>query len=134
MYLYKSGRLPDSFNDMFLFNCDILSCKTRNNNSFHLPYSRTNGRKFLLLIQGPKRFNSLSCENQNASSIAVFTSKLKSFFLVYASSLLRSLFFFFVVWILFPTFSFLHLHLHCNSYLFCIPLVKLSCQSQYCIS
>ena len=95
MYLYESGRLPDSFNDMFLFNCDILSSKTRNNNSFHFPYSRTNGRKFLLRIQGPKRFNSLSCENQNASSIAVFTSKLKSFFLVYASSLLRSPFFFF---------------------------------------
>ena len=24
MYLYKNGLLPDSFNDMFLFNCDVL--------------------------------------------------------------------------------------------------------------
>ena len=30
-----------------------------------------------------KKFNSLSSETQNASSIAVFTSKMKSFFLVY---------------------------------------------------
>ena len=25
MYLYKNGLLPDSFNDMFLLNCDIRS-------------------------------------------------------------------------------------------------------------
>ena len=30
-----------------------------------------------------KKFNTLSSETQNASSIAVFTSKMKSFFLVY---------------------------------------------------
>ena len=24
MYLCKNGLLPDSFNDMFLFNCDVL--------------------------------------------------------------------------------------------------------------
>ena len=35
-------------------------------------------RKLSLRFQGPKIFNSLSSEIQNASSIAVFTSKLKS--------------------------------------------------------
>ena len=81
MYLYKNGLLPVSFNDMFLLNCDIHSYNTRNKNSFRLPYCRTNVRKFSLRFQGPKIFNSLSSEIQNASSTALFTSKLKSFYL-----------------------------------------------------
>ena len=56
MYLYKSGLLPDSFNDMFLLNCDIHSYNTRSKNSYRLPYCRTNVRKFSLPIvfKGPK--------------------------------------------------------------------------------
>ena len=81
MYLYKNGLLPDSFNDMFLLNCDIHSYNSRSKNSFRLPYCRTNVRKFSLRFQGPKIFNSLSSEIQNASSTALFNSKLKSFFL-----------------------------------------------------
>ena len=72
MYLYKNGPLPVSFNDMFLLNCDIHSYNTRNKNSFRLPYCRTNGRKFSLRFQGPKIFNSLSSEIQNASNIVFF--------------------------------------------------------------
>ena len=81
MYLYKSGLLPDSFNDMFLLNCDIHSYNARSKNSFRLPHCRTNVREFSLRFQGPKIFNSLSSEIQNASSTAFFNSKLKSFFL-----------------------------------------------------
>ena len=81
MYLYKNGLLLDSFNDMFLLNCDIHSHNTRNKNSFRLPYCKTNVRKFSLRFQGPKIFNSLSSEIHNASSTALFNSKLKSFFL-----------------------------------------------------
>ena len=80
MYLYKNGLLRDSFSDMFLLNCDIHSYNTRTLGHC-LPYCRTNVRKFLLRFQGPKIFNSLSSEIQNASSTALFTSKLKSFFL-----------------------------------------------------
>ena len=65
---------------MFLLNCDIHSYNTWNKNSFRLPYCRTNVRKFSLRFQGPKIFNSLSSEIQNASSTALFNSKLKSFF------------------------------------------------------
>ena len=81
MYLYKNGLLPDSFIDMFLLNCDIHSYNTRSKNSFCLPYCRTNVRTFSLRFQGPKIFNSLSSEIQNASSTALFNSKLESFFL-----------------------------------------------------
>ena len=83
MYLYKNGFLPDSFNDMFLLNCDVHSYNTRSENSIRLPYCRTNVRKFSLRFQRPKIFNSLSPEIQNASSTALFNSKLKSFFLWY---------------------------------------------------
>ena len=79
MYLYKNGQLPDSFNDMFLLNCDIHSYNTRNKNSFRLPYCRTVVRKFSICFQGPKIFNSLSSEIQNASSTALFNSKLVIF-------------------------------------------------------
>ena len=48
MYLYKNGLLPNSFNDMFLLDCDVHSYNTRSKNSFRLPYCRTNVRKFLL--------------------------------------------------------------------------------------
>ena len=84
MYLYINGLLPDGFNDMFLLNCDVRSFNTRSKNSFRLPYCRTNVRKFSLHFQGPKVFNSLSSEIQDASSssAALFNSKLKSFFLV----------------------------------------------------
>ena len=88
MYLYKNGLLPNSFNDMFLLNCDEHSYNTRSENSFRLPYCRINVRKFSLRFQGPKIFNSLSSEIQNASCIALFNSKLKSFFFWYKNTLL----------------------------------------------
>ena len=81
MYLYKNGLLPNSFNDMFLLNCDVHSYNTRSKNSFRFPYCRTNVSKFPLRFQGPKIFNSLSPGIQNASSTALFNSKLKSFLL-----------------------------------------------------
>ena len=80
MYLYKNGLLPNNFNDMFLLNCDVHSYNTRSKNSFRLPHCRANVRTFSLRFQGSKRFNSLSSEIQNASSTALFNSKLKSFF------------------------------------------------------
>ena len=78
MYLFKNGLLPENFNEMFSLNCDVHSYNTRSKNSFHLPYCRTNGRKFSLCFQGPNLFTciSLSPGIHNASSIAVFTSKL----------------------------------------------------------
>ena len=119
MYRYKNSLLHNSFNDMFLLNCDVHvhSYNTRSKNFFRLPYWRTNVRKFSLRFQGPKIFNSLSPEIQNASSNALFNSKLKSFFSWYkhtlalimlvCSSLLLSLFFFsFILALFFLTFNF----------------------------
>ena len=90
MYLFKNGLLPNSFNDMFLLNCDVHSyINTRSKNSFRLPYFWTNVRKFSLRFQGTKIINSLSSEIQSASSTALFNSKLESFFSWYKYTLTR---------------------------------------------
>ena len=65
---------------MFLLNCDVHSSDTRSKNSLNAPL-QTNIRKFSLRFQGPKIYKSLSFEIQNASIIALFNFKLKSFFL-----------------------------------------------------
>ena len=131
MYRYKNGLLHNSFNDMFLLNCDVHvhSYNTRSKNFFRLPYWRTNVRKFSLRFQGPKIFNSLSPEIQNASSNALFNSKLKSFswykhtlalIMLVCSSLLLSLFFshLFLHYFFSPLISFSFLHLHIQPFLF----------------
>ena len=65
---------------MFLFDLTYIHITLEVRiHSFHIvaPYGRTNVRKFSLRLQGPKIFNSLSCDIQNVSNIAVF----KVFFL-----------------------------------------------------
>ena len=123
MHLYKNGLLPNSFNDMFLLNCDVHSYNTRSKNSFRLPYCRTNVKKFSLRFQGPKIFYVLTSEIQNASSTALFNSKLKSFFSWYTHTLALPmlvcsfwlLLFFFLSFsfaLIFLSFSFSFFHLH----------------------
>ena len=81
MYLYKSGQLPESFQNMFFTGQEIHNYNTRNRSFFRLPSCRTNVRKFSLRLQGPKIFNSLNDEIKNSLSLREFTSKLKSMFL-----------------------------------------------------
>ena len=81
MYLYKSGQLPDSFQNMFFTGQEIHNYNTRNRSFFRLPSCRTNVRKFSLRFQGPKIFNSINDEIKNSLSLREFTSKLKSTFL-----------------------------------------------------
>ena len=123
MYLYKRGLLPNSFNDMFLLNCDVHSQNTRSKNSVRLPYCRTNVRKFSHRFQGPRIFNSLSSEIQNASGTALFNSKFV-FFSWYKNTLIISspnscvqVFASFSSF-LFLTFSFSFLHSHVQPFLF----------------
>ena len=53
---------------MFLLNCDVHSYNTRSKNSL-TALLQTKVKKFSLRFQGPKIYNSLSSEIQNASSI-----------------------------------------------------------------
>ncbi|XP_068704692.1 uncharacterized protein [Montipora foliosa] len=81
MYQYRSGLLPDSFNNMFLVTHQVHSYGTRSSKFFHLPQCRTNVRMFSISFQGLKFFNSLSSEIRNATSTASFCRKLKAFLL-----------------------------------------------------
>ena len=72
MHLYKNGLFLIVSTTCFYLTVTHIHVSK---NSFRLPYYRTNLRTFLLCFQGPKIFNSLSSEIQNASSIAVLTSK-----------------------------------------------------------
>ena len=81
MYQYKSGLLPNSFNDMFLVTQQMHSYGTRSSQLFYLPQCRTNIRKFSISFQSPNFYNSLSPEIRNATSTASFCSKLKVFLL-----------------------------------------------------
>ena len=49
--------------------------------SFYLFPCRTDIRQFAISFQGPKLFNSFNSEIQNAESISLFKSKLRSFLL-----------------------------------------------------
>ena len=56
---------------MPLLNCDIQKSNTRTRNSVHLSYCGANVEKLLLHFQGPRLFNSLSKEIQNASNMGL---------------------------------------------------------------
>ena len=81
MYQCRSGLLPYSVNNMFSVTHQVHFYGTRRSEFFHLPYCRTNIRKFSISFQGPKFFNSLSSEIRNATSTASFCCKLKAFLL-----------------------------------------------------
>lgn len=52
MYSYKHSLLPSMFNDLFYFNNPVHNYDTRYPNDFHLPFCRTNLRKFSVSFQG----------------------------------------------------------------------------------
>ena len=54
MYQYRSGLLPDSFNNMFLVTRQVHSYGSRRSGLFYLPQCRTNIRKLPISFQGPK--------------------------------------------------------------------------------
>ena len=108
---------------MFLFDLTYIHITLEVRiHSFHIvaPYGRTNVRKFSLRLQGPKIFNSLSCDIQNVSNIAVFKVFFLGIRILYFSYLwcLCVLFRFFRYFfcLTFAQFSFLHWLI--QSYLF----------------
>ena len=84
MFQYKAGLLPISFDNMFLLSSQVHGFyfyNTRNASLFYVPKCRTNIRLFSFQYKGPKLFNSLCPEIQNATSVAVFKYKLKQYLL-----------------------------------------------------
>ena len=63
----------------YLPQSGVHSYNTRRSGVFQLLHCRTNLRKLSICFQGPKFFNSLSVEIENATSIVSFFRKLKAF-------------------------------------------------------
>ena len=69
--------LPSKFNNYFSLNKQVHSYATRYANDFHLPFCRTNLRKFSVSFQGPTYYNSIENDIKESNSLHVFKTKLK---------------------------------------------------------
>ena len=79
MYLYHNNLLPSSFDNMFPRVNQIHKYDTRFSNLYHIPFCRTNIRKFSAIFQAPKFFNTLHGDIRDAPSVSLFQSRLKHF-------------------------------------------------------
>ena len=70
MFSYINNMLPRNF-DNSIDNSGLL----------YVPFCRTKLRQFSVIYQGPTFFNALSSDIRNASTLPLFLSKLKNFFL-----------------------------------------------------
>ena len=82
MYSYRSGLLPNKFNDMFLSNYHVHSYNTRSAMAIRTLLCRNNIRQFSVRFQGPKFFNSLPIDIINIISFVSFKRKLKKLFII----------------------------------------------------
>ena len=62
MFSFNHSLLPPKFNNYFSLNKQVHSYATRYANDFHLPFCRTNLRKFSVSFQGPTYYNSLETD------------------------------------------------------------------------
>ena len=81
MFQYKTGLLPNVFNNSFLQRNQVHGYDTRNASSFHIPKCRTNIRRFSFQYQGPLFFNSLSPDVVSSVSVSTFKKNLKKLLL-----------------------------------------------------
>ena len=68
--------LPSKFNNYFSLNNQVHSYATRYANDFHLPFCRTNLRKFSVSSQQPT-YNSIENDIKESNSLHLFKTKLK---------------------------------------------------------
>ena len=75
MFQYKSGLLPDAYNNTFLRRNQVHDYDTRNASSFHVPRCRIKVRRFSFQYQGPSYFNSLSPDVVSSVSVSTFKKR-----------------------------------------------------------
>ena len=82
MYNYKNEMVPSAFHDMFLQNNKYHKYPTRHGDNFNLPMLKTIFAQSTFIFSGPKFWNSLDKDIQQAPSINSFKRKLKVFLLL----------------------------------------------------
>ena len=76
MFQYKTGSLPDVFNNTFLRRNQVPDYDTGNASSFHVPKCRTNIRPFSFQHQDSLFFNSLSPDVVSSASVSTFKKRI----------------------------------------------------------
>ena len=77
MFSLNHSLLPSKFNNYFSLNKQVHSYATRHANDFHLPFCRTNLRKFSVSFEGPTYYNSIENDIKESNSLRLFKTKLK---------------------------------------------------------
>ena len=78
MYLYHHDALPTAFNQIFQTGNQIHHYLTRYSDLYQPHTCRTNNKKFLILFQGPRIWNSLPTL-KNAPTFNIFKRVIKPF-------------------------------------------------------
>ena len=79
MYLYHNDVLPISFTRIFQTGNQIHQYSTRYSDYYRPHTCRTNIKKFSILFQGPRIWNSLPIDIKNAPTFSIFKRTIKSF-------------------------------------------------------
>ena len=79
MYCYHNNLLPPLFFNLFFTNSQIHGYSTRTANNYRVHHCRTNLKKFTILYQGPKIWNSLPVTITSLSSFPTFKKILLEF-------------------------------------------------------
>ena len=79
MYLYLNDALPIAFNQIFQTGNQIHQYSTRYSDFYRPHTCRTNIKKFSILFQGPRIWNSLPNDIKNAPSFSIFKRVIKPF-------------------------------------------------------
>ena len=79
MHCYHNNLLPPLFFNLFFTNNQTHGYSTRTANNYRTHHCRTNIKKFTILYQGPKIWNSLPVQITSLSSFPNFKKKLLEF-------------------------------------------------------
>ena len=77
MYRYHHGKVPDIFNDMFVYNYDVHLYRTRTANSMHVPRVRSNLGKSGIQYNGTIIWNKILDQNISLKSDYTFNKMFK---------------------------------------------------------
>ena len=81
MFHYHNNLLPPLFLNLFMTNSQVHRYDTRTAGNFCMHSCRTDIKKFTILYQGPRIWNSLPASITNLSSFPTFKSKVLEFLL-----------------------------------------------------
>ena len=79
MHCYHNNLLPPLFFNLFFTNNQTHGYNTRTANNYRTHHCRTNLKKFTILYQGPKIWNSLPVQITSLSSFPNFKKKRLEF-------------------------------------------------------